>query len=142
MRKPKLPTSPAFWRSPLRGPWFTSVLGVVLLGGITVLFVTGLLSYAAYNPDLAPVNDQTPGKGLLGFYLFSWPTDPSWLYRLTQGVHVTLGITLIPYCWRSCGRSCRSCSRCRRCGRSRTGWSGSRCSCWSAARCSSSSRAC
>ncbi|ADI05078.1 hypothetical protein SBI_01957 [Streptomyces bingchenggensis BCW-1] len=90
------PFSPAFWRSPLRGPWFTSVLGVVLLGGITVLFVTGLVSYAAYNPDLSPVNDQTPDKGILGFYLFAWPTHPVWLYRLTQGVHVTLGITLIP----------------------------------------------
>ncbi|MFF2125503.1 molybdopterin-dependent oxidoreductase [Streptomyces olivochromogenes] len=93
---PRSPSSPAFWRSPLRGPWFTSVLGVVLLGGITVLFVTGLVSYAAYNPNLSPVNDMTPDKGLLGFYLFSWPTNPSWLYRLTQGVHVTLGITLIP----------------------------------------------
>ncbi|MFI6874986.1 molybdopterin-dependent oxidoreductase [Streptomyces sp. NPDC050400] len=92
----RLPTSPGFWRSPLRGTRFTSVLGLVLLVGIVVVFVTGLLSYAAYNPDLAPVNDKTPGKGLLGFYLFSWPTDPHWLYRLTQGVHVTLGITLIP----------------------------------------------
>ncbi|KUO19135.1 molybdopterin-dependent oxidoreductase [Streptomyces dysideae] len=90
------PFSPGFWRSPLRGPWFTSVLGVVLLGGITVLFVTGLVSYAAYNPDLSPVNDKTPDKGILGFYLFSWPTNPHWLYRLNQGVHVTLGITLIP----------------------------------------------
>ncbi|MGW1782458.1 molybdopterin-dependent oxidoreductase [Streptomyces sp. NPDC002143] len=93
---PVSPTSPGFWRSPVRGPWFTSVLGLVLLGGITVLFVTGLLSYAAYNPDLARVNDKTPDKGLLGFYLFSWPTHPYWLYRLTQGVHVTLGITLVP----------------------------------------------
>ncbi|MFM9589448.1 molybdopterin-dependent oxidoreductase [Streptomyces scabiei] len=90
------PSSPAFWRSPLRGPWFTSLLGLVLLAGITVLFVTGLLSYAAYNPDLSPVNDKTPDKGLLGFYLFPWPTDPHWLYRLTQGVHVTLGIALVP----------------------------------------------
>lgn len=72
------------------------MLGIVLLGGITVLFVTGLLSYAAYNPGLSRVNDMTPDKGLLGFYLFSWPTDPHWLYRLTQGVHVTLGVTLIP----------------------------------------------
>ncbi|WP_181808839.1 molybdopterin-dependent oxidoreductase [Streptomyces shenzhenensis] len=93
---PRLPTSPGFWRSPLRGTWFTSVLGLVLLAGITVLFVTGLLSYAAYNPDLAAVNDQTPDKGILGFYLFAWPTNPSWLYRATQGLHVTLGIALIP----------------------------------------------
>ncbi|MEU7433979.1 molybdopterin-dependent oxidoreductase [Streptomyces sioyaensis] len=91
------PTSPSFWRSPLRGPWLTAVLGTVLLAGITLLFVTGLLSYAAYNPDLAGgVNDKTPDKGLLGFYLFSWPTGPRWLYRLTQGLHVTLGITLVP----------------------------------------------
>ncbi|MEU6665703.1 molybdopterin-dependent oxidoreductase [Streptomyces sp. NPDC046727] len=93
---PRLPSSPGFWRSPLRGPWFTSVLGLVLLVGITVLFVTGLVSYAAYNPGLSPVNDQTPDKGILGFYLFAWPTHPYWLYRLTQGLHVTLGITLIP----------------------------------------------
>ncbi|MGV9558305.1 molybdopterin-dependent oxidoreductase [Streptomyces sp. NPDC003522] len=93
---PRLPSAPGFWRSPLRGPWFTSVLGLVLLAGITVLFVTGLLSYAAYNPDLAPVDDKTPDKGILGFYLFAWPTDPYWLYRLNQGVHVTLGVTLIP----------------------------------------------
>ncbi|MGP3769991.1 molybdopterin-dependent oxidoreductase [Streptomyces sp. SDT5-1] len=90
------PASPSFWRSPLRGPWFTSVLGLVLLVGVTVLFVTGLLSYAAYNPGLNPVNDKTPDKGILGFYLFAWPTSPHWLYRLTQGVHVTLGVTLIP----------------------------------------------
>ncbi|MFG2139715.1 molybdopterin-dependent oxidoreductase [Streptomyces sp. NPDC048650] len=91
------PASPSFWRSPLRGPRLTALLGVVLLAGVTVLFVTGLLSYAAYSPDLAGgVNDKTPGKGLLGFYLFAWPTSPHWLYRVTQGVHVTLGVTLVP----------------------------------------------
>jgi len=93
---PPGPTRPGFWRSPIRGPWLTSVFGLVLLIGIPVMFVTGLLSYAAYNPDLAAVNDQTPDKGWLGFYLFSWPTDPSWLYRLNQGVHVTLGVVLVP----------------------------------------------
>ncbi len=90
------PTSPSFWRSPLRGPRLTALLGVVLLGGITLLFVTGLLSYAAYNPDLAGVNDKTPDKGVLGFYLFDWPTDPHWLYRVTQGLHVTVGVALVP----------------------------------------------
>ncbi|MGI5239265.1 hypothetical protein [Dactylosporangium sp. CA-139066] len=70
------------------------MFGLVLLAGVTALFVTGLLSYAAYNPDLG--NDTTPDKGLLGFYLFDWPTHPAWLYRLTQGVHVTLGVVLIP----------------------------------------------
>jgi DMSO/TMAO reductase YedYZ molybdopterin-dependent catalytic subunit len=84
-----------FWRSPLRGPWLTAVLGLTLLVGLTVMIVTGLLSYAAYDP-LLPGNDATPGHGLLGFYLFDWPTGPSWLYRITQGVHVALGITLVP----------------------------------------------
>ncbi|GAA1782304.1 molybdopterin-dependent oxidoreductase [Streptomonospora arabica] len=93
---PPGPSRPGFWRSPLRGPWLTSVLGLVLLAGVAVVFTTGLLSYAAYNPDLAPVNDTTPDKGLLGFYLFDWPTDPHWLYRLTQGLHVTLGVVLVP----------------------------------------------
>ncbi|MGW7447513.1 molybdopterin-dependent oxidoreductase [Kitasatospora sp. NPDC054795] len=93
---PPGPFRPGFWRSPIRGPWLTSVFGAVLLVGMPVLFVTGALSYAAYNPDLGPLNDQTPDKGLLGFYLFDWPTRPSWLYRLTQGVHVTLGVVLVP----------------------------------------------
>ncbi|MFH8584143.1 molybdopterin-dependent oxidoreductase [Streptomyces celluloflavus] len=93
---PRGPARPEFWRSPLRGPWLTAVLGFVLLAGVTLLFVTGLLSYAAYNPDLAPVNDQTPDKGWLGFYLFSWPTSPYWLYRVNQGVHVVLGVVLVP----------------------------------------------
>ncbi|WP_411129973.1 molybdopterin-dependent oxidoreductase [Streptomyces sp. x-19] len=84
------------WRSPIRGPWLTSVLGLVLLFGLPLLFLTGLLSYAAYNPDLSSWNDKTPGKGLLGFYLFAWPTRPYWLYRVNQGVHVTLGIVLVP----------------------------------------------
>lgn len=95
LSQPPGPFRRSFWRSPIRGPWLTSVLGLVLLVSIPVLFVTGLLSYAAYNPDLSPVNDKTGGKGLLGFYLFSWPTHPVWLYRLNQGVHVTLGLMLV-----------------------------------------------
>src|SRR5487761_1470539 len=94
MTDPSLMTEPS--GRPVRGPWLTSVIGLMLLVSIPVLFATGLLSYAAYNPDLNPVNDTTPGKGLLGFYLFSWPTHPYWLYRVTQGVHVTLGLTLVP----------------------------------------------
>ncbi|MGW8489641.1 molybdopterin-dependent oxidoreductase [Streptomyces sp. NPDC055886] len=96
LRALRTPADPGFWRSPVRGARFTAVLGVVLLVGLTLVFVTGLLSYAAYNPDLNRVNDKTPGKGWLGFYLFSWPTGPHWLYRLTQGLHVTVGIVLVP----------------------------------------------
>ena len=96
MSGPPGPCRRSFWRSPIRGPWLTSIFGLALLAGIPVLFATGLLSYAAYNPDLSPINDETAGKGLLGFYLFSWPTHPIWLYRATQGVHVTLGLVLVP----------------------------------------------
>ena len=93
---PPGPFRRSFWRSPVRGPWLTSILGLVLLGGITIMFVTGLLSYASYNPDLGGINDYTPGKGWLGFYLFSWPTGPDWLYGFNQGLHVTLGLALVP----------------------------------------------
>ncbi len=93
---PPGPFRPGVWRSPLRGLWLTSILGVVLLAGLTILAVTGLLSYAAYDPRL-PGNDETPGAGLLRFYLFSWPTHPSWLYRVDQGVHITLGLALVPF---------------------------------------------
>lgn len=93
---PPGPFRRGFWRSPLRGPWFTAVLGAVLLPGITLLFLTGLASYGAYNPNLAPGNDTTPDKGLLGSWLPTWPAGPSWLYWVTQGVHVTLGLVLIP----------------------------------------------
>jgi DMSO/TMAO reductase YedYZ molybdopterin-dependent catalytic subunit len=93
--RPPGPFKPGFWRSPIRGPWLTAVLGLSLLAGISTLFITGLLSYAAYNPGLHG-NDTTPGHGWLGFFFFSWPTHPYWLYRFTQGLHVTLGLVLVP----------------------------------------------
>jgi DMSO/TMAO reductase YedYZ molybdopterin-dependent catalytic subunit len=96
-RGPGGPTDPRSWRSPLRGPWLTSVFGAVLLVGIPVLFVTGLLSYAAYDPRLGGSNEQTPMRGLLGAYLlFDWPTRWASLYRVTQGTHVLLGLAIVP----------------------------------------------
>ncbi|HET9256970.1 MAG TPA: molybdopterin-dependent oxidoreductase, partial [Pseudonocardiaceae bacterium] len=41
-------------------------------------------------------NDTTPDKGLLGSWLPGWPAGPSWLYWVSQGVHVSLGLVLIP----------------------------------------------
>jgi DMSO/TMAO reductase YedYZ molybdopterin-dependent catalytic subunit len=79
----------------VRGPWLTAVFGTVLLFAIPVMFVTGLVSYASYNPDLEH-NDTTPDKGILGFFLFDWPTAPAWLYQVTQGTHVILGLVLVP----------------------------------------------
>ena len=92
---PPGPFRPGFWRSPIRGPWLTSVLGLVLLVGIPVMFVTGLLSYLAYNPGL-PGNDTKGPGDVLTFVFFDWPTRPYWLYRATQGLHVTLGVILLP----------------------------------------------
>lgn len=96
-RPPPGPFRPEFWRSPLRGPWLTAVLSVVLLVGYVLVMATGLVSYAAYNPALGDgFTDLTPDKGILGFYLFAWPTRPVWLYWLTQGVHVIGGLVLVP----------------------------------------------
>lgn len=83
------------WRSPIRGPWLTSVFGIVLLVGIPIEFLTGLVSWAAYNPRLRG-NETTPHHGILSFYLFDWVTSPSWIYRVNQGTHVLLGLALVP----------------------------------------------
>ena len=82
------------WRSPLRGLWLTSVLGAVLLVTLPIVIITGLLSYIAYGPQFG---QAIPGDvGWLKLPTFSWPTDPSWLYRLNQGLHVIGGLVLIP----------------------------------------------
>ena len=82
------------WRSPVRGPWLTSVLGAVLLATLPLVIVTGLLDWIAYGPRL----DQAFPRdvGWLHPPVFDWPTRPAWLFRVTQGLHVTLGIVLLP----------------------------------------------
>jgi DMSO/TMAO reductase YedYZ molybdopterin-dependent catalytic subunit len=94
-KPPPGPFRPGFWRSPLRGPWLTAVLGLVLLIGLPIVIVTGLLSNDAYQPGLFG-NALGRRLGPLDFYLFGWPTGPSWLYALTQGLHVTIGLALFP----------------------------------------------
>jgi DMSO/TMAO reductase YedYZ molybdopterin-dependent catalytic subunit len=89
---------PRWWphrfRSPLRGPWLTAVLGLVLLVTLPLVIVTGLLSYIAYGPQFG---QAAPGQvGWLHLPYFDWPTRPPWLYQLTQGVHVGLGLVLVP----------------------------------------------
>ena len=79
------------WRSPIRGPWLTSVFGLVLLCALPVVVVTGLLDWVAYG------SGSIPGDvGGLHLPVFDWPTRPAWLFRLTQGLHVGLGIVLVP----------------------------------------------
>lgn len=74
---------PQWWprfSSPLRSTAVTARLGRVLGVCVAVLFVTGLLSHYQYEP-------------------WSWlpePASPVWGYRITQGVHVTVGTATIP----------------------------------------------
>jgi DMSO/TMAO reductase YedYZ molybdopterin-dependent catalytic subunit len=92
---PPGPFRPGSWRSPLRGPWLTAALGSVLLVLVAIVAVTGFLSHAAYGPDL-PSNAIVPRGGDLPLTFFSWPTSPSWLYGLTQGLHVNVGLAAVP----------------------------------------------
>ena len=82
------------WRSPLRGPWLTSVLGATLLVVLAIVVVTGLLSYIAYGPRFGQAIPFD--VGWLKLPSFDWPTRPSWLYRLNQGLHVGLGLVAVP----------------------------------------------
>ena len=102
---PRFPGLPAvgpfaedFWRSPLRGPWLASLLSAALLPLLAICLITGLLSHLAYQPRLgsnALFSGPGPGNGL-DLYSFAWPTSPSWLYAVTQGLHVVCGFTAIP----------------------------------------------
>lgn len=92
---PPGPFSSGFWRSPLRGPWLTAALGSALLVLVTIVAVTGFLSHAAYEPDLRG-NAIVPRGADLPLTFFSWPTSPSWLYGLTQGLHVNVGLAAVP----------------------------------------------
>jgi DMSO/TMAO reductase YedYZ molybdopterin-dependent catalytic subunit len=83
------------FRSPLRGPWLTAALGSVLLVLVTTVAVTGFLSHMAYEPDLrgnaiVPVDADLP-------LTFGWPTSPTWLYALTQSLHVNVGLVAVPF---------------------------------------------
>ncbi|MGH9088225.1 MAG: molybdopterin-dependent oxidoreductase [Acidimicrobiales bacterium] len=92
-RPPGIPRATA-WRSPLRGPWFTSVLGFLLLVSLPLVIVTGLLDWIAYGPRF---HQAIPGNvGYLHLPIFNWPTRPTWLFQLTEGLHVGLGIVLVP----------------------------------------------
>jgi DMSO/TMAO reductase YedYZ molybdopterin-dependent catalytic subunit len=92
------PFDPGFWRSPLRGPWLTAAIGSILLVLVAIVAVTGFLSHAAYMPDLGR-NAIVPKDRDLPIVasFFDWPTRPSWLYGLTQGLHTNVGLVVIPF---------------------------------------------
>ncbi len=92
MSAPPGPFRPGFWRSPLRGPWLTAALGSALLALVSIVIVTGFLSHVAYEPDLS-------GNAIVPVDLplnFGWPSGPSWLYAVNQGLHVNVGLAAVP----------------------------------------------
>jgi len=91
---PPGPFRPGFWRSPLRGPRLTAILGLTLLVLVAIVAVTGFLSHAAYQPDLGTNALVKPD---LPLPFFDWPTGPSWLYALNQGLHVNVGLVAVPW---------------------------------------------
>jgi DMSO/TMAO reductase YedYZ molybdopterin-dependent catalytic subunit len=95
MRSPPTPFRPTFWRSPLRGPWLTSALGSLLLALVSIVIVTGFLSHVAYEPNLRG-NAIVPAGADLPL-LFHWPTGPTYLYAITQGLHVNVGLAAVPF---------------------------------------------
>jgi hypothetical protein len=92
MKPPPGPFRPEFWKSPLRGLRTTAVLGWLALAFFGTSAITGFLSHAAYMPDLG-ANAIVPKDLPLNL---GWPAGPAWLYAVTQGLHVTLGIASIP----------------------------------------------
>nr|MBA2428505.1 hypothetical protein [Thermoleophilaceae bacterium] len=83
---PPGPFRRGFFASPLRGPWLTSIIGSSLLPLIVICAVTGFLSHAAYDPRPAGFS----------LYFFNWPSGPTYLYSVTQGLHVITGLAAIP----------------------------------------------
>lgn len=66
--------------SPLHDERTAAWLGVALGLAFTACFLTGLVSHGIQHPPS----------------WLAWFPRPSWLYRLTQGIHVTTGIASIP----------------------------------------------
>ncbi|MFE3796640.1 molybdopterin-dependent oxidoreductase [Nocardia tengchongensis] len=75
-----LPQSLSRRLSPARSTAVAARTGVALGVGITILFATGLISHLIQHPP----------------DWFRWPAHPVWLYRVTQGTHVTVGVMMIP----------------------------------------------
>lgn len=92
---PAGPFRPGFWRSPLRGPWLTSFLGTLLLPLIVIVAVTGLISDGAYQPQLG-LNSPFDRYGGLDVLIHLPASSPPWLYAVTQGLHITVGLVAIP----------------------------------------------
>jgi hypothetical protein len=67
-------------RSPVRTQRMAVVLGRVLAAAFLVCFITGVYSHLLQDP--------LPGM--------RFPTQPAWIYQASQGVHITVGLALLP----------------------------------------------
>jgi hypothetical protein len=92
---PPGPFQSGFWRSPLRGPWLSSFLGALLGVLVAVVAVTGLISQSSYQRQLVH-NSPFGSSGVIGPLLALPAPSPSWLYAVTQGLHITVGLMAIP----------------------------------------------
>ena len=82
------------WTSPLRGQWLTSFLGSSLLPFLVIAGITGFVSHSAYDPALG--SNDLSGSFEQTLYFWDWPTSPTWLYSLTQSLHLIAGFAAIP----------------------------------------------
>ena len=71
------------------------MLGSLLLVAMVLVAVTGLLSHAAYQPDLG-FNAIVPRNADAPLLNIGWPTHPELALRADPGTHVTLGILAVP----------------------------------------------
>ena len=74
------PTRAGFFRSRLRSLALTARVGTLLGACLLIAFITGVASHLAQHPQWG----------------LSFPTRPVMLYRLTQGLHVAVGLACIP----------------------------------------------
>ncbi len=83
---PPGPFREGFFRSPIRGPVLTGILGTILLVLVAIVATTGFLSHIAYMPDL-------PGNAIV-------PADRDFPFTLTGRPRRA-----------GCTRSTRACTR-------------------------------
>jgi len=80
--RPPGPFREGAFSSRLHDEGLAARLGIALAVAFFTCFFTGLVSHFAQHP--------------LDIGFLSTPASPAWLYRLTQGVHVSAGIAAIP----------------------------------------------
>jgi DMSO/TMAO reductase YedYZ molybdopterin-dependent catalytic subunit len=62
---------------------------------VVIVALTGLISDGAYNPPLG-LNSPFDRHGAFDVAIHLPASSPAWLYALTQGLHITIGLVAIP----------------------------------------------